>query len=280
MRRLAPPSGTPYLVAVVAGAMAFLAILAMEAGVGAGRMAGLWQADLQGVATVRLPPADAASAPRVAEALLKLPGVAAARVVPAEEARSLLAPWLGEGLSTDVLPLPVLIDLRLGIPPPDGAAVRAALAAAAPRAVFDDHAAWRVPVERAARGLRILVAAAVSLMALALAAMVVVAARASLAGAAATVRTLHLLGAGDGMIASTFDRGIAARAFGGALIGAPLAVLAVRALPLVEAASSMALAGEAAGVPWLALVVLPVGAGLLAWATARVAILAMLRMMP
>lgn len=260
--------------------MAFLAILAMEAGVGAGRMAGLWQADLQGVATVRLPPADAASATRVAEALLKLPGVAAARVVPSDEARSLLAPWLGEGLSTDVLPLPVLIDLRLGTPPPDGAALRAALASAAPRAVFDDHAAWRAPVERAARGLRILVAAAVSLMALALAAMVIVAARASLAGAAATVRTLHLLGAGDGMIASTFDRGIAARAFGGALIGAPLAVLGVRAVPLVEAASSMALAGEAAGVPWLALAALPVGAGVLAWVTARLAILAMLRMMP
>jgi cell division transport system permease protein len=267
-------------VAVVAGVMAFLAALALEAGLGAGRMAGLWQADLAGVATVRIPPADAAGAARVAEALTKVPGVTAARVVPAEEARGLLAPWLGEGLSAEVLPLPVLIDLRLGEPPPDAATVRAALEAASPRAAYDDHAAWRAPVERAARGLRLLVAGAVSLMALALAAMVVVAARASLAGAATTVRTLHLLGAGDGMIAATFDRGIAARAFFGALFGAPLAVAAVHGLPLVDAARSLALTAAAPDVPWLALAALPVGAGVLAWVTARLAILAMLRMMP
>ena len=278
--RLAPPSGTPYLVALVAGAMAFLAVCALEAGSGAARIAGLWGDGLRGVATVRLPHDAAARAAEAAAAVAAVPGVAAVRRVEDAEAAAILLPWLGGGASAETLALPVLIDVSLAEPPADRAAVEAALATVAPQAVYDDHAAWRAPIDRAATAFRQLVTGAVALMGGALAAMVVVAARASLAGAASTVRTLRLLGARDALIAASFDRGIALRALLGAAIGAPLAALALRALPLAGLGAALGAEGLEAAFPWTSVLALPVVAGLLAYATARVAILVMLRDAP
>lgn len=276
--RLAPPSGTPYLVALVAGAMAFLAVTAVEAVQGAARLAGVWEQGLAGTATIRVPaegdPVAAAAAVRA------VAGVASARVVPQDEAADLLLPWLGDGFDVRTVPLPHLVDIRLDPVPPEAGVVVAALAAAVPGAVYDDHAVWRAPMVRAARAFRRIGVGSMGLMAVALAAMVVVAARASLAGAAATVRTLRLLGAEDGMIASAFDRGIAARALAGALAGAPLGALAVRSMPLVGVGESLGLSVPQAPFPWMAVAVLPAVCGVLAWGTARAAILLMLRAMP
>lgn len=276
--RLAPPSGTPYLVAVVAGAMAFLAVLAFETVQGAGRLVGVWEQGLAGTATIRVPAEGNVEA--AAAAARALPGIASARVIPAQEAADLLLPWLGDGFDARTVPLPGLVDLRFGDAPPDSAALASAVAAAAPGAVYDDHALWRAPLVRAARGFRRLGIGSMVLMGLALVAMVTVAARASLAGAAETVRTLRLLGAHDAMIASSFDRRIAVRAFAGALVGAPLAALAVRLLPFDGVGESLGLALTTAPLPWAAAALLPVVCGALAWGTARAAILLMLRDMP
>lgn len=278
--RLAPPSATPYLVAVVAGAMAFLAVCAVEAGSGAARLAGVWGDGLRGVATVRVPPDAQAQAAAVAGAVAALPGVTAARVMEADETNALLVPWLGGGVAPDSLPLPALIDVSLAVPPPETEAVQRAVEAVVPGAVYDDHAAWQVPVQRAAAAFRQFVVGAVALMGVALAAMVTVAARAGLAGAAGTVRTLRLLGARDGLIASSFDRGIALRATVGAAIGAPMAALALRALPLGPLGQALGGPGLAHPFPWPAVLGLPLLCGLLAYATARAAIVVMLRGTP
>jgi cell division transport system permease protein len=277
---LAPPSRTPYLVAVVAGAMAFIALCAVEAAQGAARAAGFWESGLSGVATVRLPGEAAGQAEAVAAALAAVPGVLGVRPVPADEAAALLLPWLGEGLSLDTVPLPTLLDVTLADPAPGRDAAQAAVSAVAPAAVYDDHAAWRAPVGRAAAALRTLTWGTVVLMGAALAAMVIVAARASLAGAAATVRTLRLLGARDGLIAASFDRGIALRAAAGAAVGAPLAAFSLRALPLAGLGEAMGAPPMAVPFPWIAVVAMPVACGLLAYATARGAIMVMLREAP
>lgn len=278
---LAPPAATPYLVAVVAGAMAFLALCAIEAGEGAGRIAGLWGADLAGRATIRLP-ADAGpvAAEAAAVAMRVLDGVAAAEVVPPEAARALLVPWLGEAEGFADAPLPWLVDVTLGEPPPEPASVQAHLDTAMPGAVYDDHAAWRAPLDAAATAFSRLVIGSVALMAAALVAMVVIAARASLAGAGATVRTLRLLGARDGFIAGTFDRAIGLRALLGGAIGAPLAAAALAALPGGEAAAALGLGVEPAALNWAALVAVPLVCGAVAYLTARLAIFAMLRRTP
>jgi cell division transport system permease protein len=274
--RIAPPASTPYLVAVVACAMAFLAVCALAAGAGAARLAGFWDADLTGTATVRLP-ADADAEPILA-ALRGVEGIAEARLLAEDEVAALMLPWLGE--LPDPLPvrLPRIVDLRLAESPPEAAAVEAALRPVAPAAVYDDHRSWTAPLRRAVSAFRTLVLGAVALTGAALAAMVVVAARASLAGAAATVRTLRLLGARDGFIASSFDRGIGLRALIGAAVGATLAALAIPALP--RETLGMSESPGSSDLVWMAVAALPVAAGLLAWVTARAAILVMLRWTP
>ena len=262
---IAPPSATPYLVAVVAGAMAFLTVCALEAGRGAAQVAGFWQGDLRGVATVRLPH-DAALEPVLA-ALGGVDGVETARALTQDEVAALLLPWLGTMPAPDAVPLPQIVDVQLADPPPAAAAVEAVLPTGG---VYDDHRAWTAPLLEAARGFERLIAAAVGLSAVALRAMVAVAARAGLAGAAGTVSTLRLLGARDGFIAAAFDRGIAVRAALGAALGAGSAILLLRAVPGV-AAGTTAL--------WLLLAV-PLATGALAWLTARLSIMLMLRAAP
>ena len=260
--------------------MAFLAVCALEAAQGAGRLAGVWDSGLLGVATVRLPVAASDQAEAVAASLEAVPGVVAVRRLPTEEAAALLVPWLGQGLPLEAVPLPILFDITLGAVPPPTEVAQAALAQVAPGAVYDDHAVWRAPVQRAAVAFRLLSAGTLVLMAVALAAMVVVAARASLAGAASTVRTLRLLGARDGLIAASFDGGIAMRAMLGAAVGAPLAALALRSIPLAGFAAALGAPEVSLPFPWLAIVAMPVACGLLAYGTARLSIMLMLRTAP
>jgi cell division transport system permease protein len=278
---LAPRSAAPYLVAVVSGAMCFLAVLALEAGRGAAQVAGAWSGALDGVATVRVPaPEGRAAAESAAVAALAViaiaPGVESARVIPAGEAAALAAPWLGPDLDLAQLPAPVLIDLRLAPAGFDAAALRDRLAVAAPGATLDDHGAWRAGVERAAAAFRRLVHGSVALMALALVAMVAAAARASLAGAAPTVRTLRLVGAEDGFVAGVFDRPIALRALAGGAVGAPVAALAAAALPAFGLAAAFG-AGVAAGPSLWPVVAAPLVAAAVAYAAARLSVLAILR---
>lgn len=283
---VAPRSPAPYLVAVVAAAMSFLAICALEAASGAARIAGAWGEGLTGVATVRIPAPDGfdRAMPLAAIALaslLEAPGVAGARVIGEEEHAALVAPWLGEGLTAADLAAMVLIDVTLGDPPPERAALQRRLDATVPGALYDDHAAWRAPLERAASAFRGLAFWSVGLMAMALAAMVSVAARASLAGAAATVRTLRLIGARDGFIAAAFERPIALRALIGGALGAPAAALALAAAPALGVAEAL---GAGATAPWrpepLALIAAPLACAALAFVTARLSILLMLRRAP
>jgi cell division transport system permease protein len=278
---LAPRSAAPYLVAVVSGAMCFLAVLALEAGAAAGRIAGAWTAGFEGVATVRVPaPEGRAAAERLAlsavAAVAAAPGVAEARVISTEETAALAAPWLGAGVDLATLPAPILIDLRLG-PGFDAPAIQARLDEAAPGARLDDHAAWRAPLERAGAAFRRLAHWSVALMVAALVAMVAAAARASLAGAASTVRTLRLIGARDGFVASVFDRPIALRALAGGAIGGPAGVAAVLALPALGVAEALGAASAAADPALWPALAAPLASAVVAWVTARLAVLAILR---
>ncbi len=279
---LAPRAATPFLVALVSGAMCFLAVCALEAASGAARLSGAWAQGLDGAATVRVaaPEGRTAAEPVALAALGALadaPGVTGLRVLTAEETAALVAPWVGEGLDLAALPAPILIEVTLGAPAPEAAAMQRRLDLAAPGAVWDDHGAWRAPLAAASAAYRRLAFWAVGLMGLALATMVVTTARASLAGAAATVRTLRLLGAGDGMIARAFDLPIAVRALAGGAVGAAAAATALGALP------PLGLAETFAG-PWrpqiAPLVAAPAASAVLAWGAARLTILAVLRAAP
>jgi cell division transport system permease protein len=118
-------------------------------------------------------------------------------------------------------------------------------------------------------------------MGAALAAMVVTAARASLSGAAATVRTLRLIGAQDGFIARAFDRPIALRALAGGAAGAAAAALSLWIVPPLGLAEGLGAGAAAAWRPSLTLIAgAPLASAALAFAAARVAILVILRREP
>jgi cell division transport system permease protein len=208
------------------------------------------------------------------------PGVAGARVLSDAEHRALLQPWLGAGDWLNDLPVPRLIEVRLEGPGPDPQVLQARLDQAAPGAIYDGHAAWRLPLERAAAALRRLAWAATALVALAAAAMVALAARASLAANAEVVRVIRLIGAEDRFVEAAFVGRLTARAAAGGAIGALAGAGALALMPELAPGTPMAVSLGPSGSGWAVLLAaVPAGAALVAWLTARHAVRLMLRRM-
>ncbi|MEM7269746.1 MAG: cell division protein FtsX [Pseudomonadota bacterium] len=259
------------LITVVSIAMSFLAVAAFEAGVAANRIAGEWTGELAQSATVRI------SAPQedidaVAIAALRTlefaPGVASARILSDEELQTLLAPWLGRDADIAALPLPALIDVKVEGTGPDVADVQRQLDLAAPGAVYDDHGEWRAPLIEAALGLRRLAIVGVALTLIALAAMVGVAAVATLWSGATVVRTLRLIGAEDRFISRAFERQFSVRAAIGGLIGAGAAMFAMTRLPNITSSEILMAGVSPEGATWWLLAATPlVCAATALWAT-------------
>ncbi len=234
---IAPRSGViGGLITLVALAMSFLAVVAFEAGVAADRVAGQWAGELAQSATVRIS-ADPDQIDAVSKAALSAlqiaPGVASARLLSEAELQDLLAPWLGQQADVSALPLPGLIDVSIEGTGPDVEDVQRQLDLVAPGAIYDDHDEWRAPLIEAARGLRRLTMIGVALSLLVLAAMVGVAAVASLWSGTGVIRTLRLIGAEDRFISRAFERQFALRAAIGGLFGAAIGLFAMTRMPQI-----------------------------------------------
>ncbi|MGB0507062.1 MAG: cell division protein FtsX [Pikeienuella sp.] len=222
------------LIAAVSFAMAFLAVAAIEAGIAADRIASEWANELAQSATVRISaaPEDMARVSAAALSVLEIaPGVSSARLMSEAELQGLLAPWLGESADVAALPLPALIDVSLDSGGPNVEDVQRQLDLAAPGSVYDDHGEWRGPLIEAATGLRRIAAIGVGLSLAALAAMVAVAAAASLWAGSGVVRTLRMIGAEDRFISRSFERRFAIRAAIGGGLGAIAALIAAAQMP-------------------------------------------------
>ncbi len=205
------------------------------------------------------------------------PGVAGARVLTEAENQALLAPWLGRDADVANLPLPVLIDVTLAGRGPDEEDLRRQLSLAAPGAIYDDHAEWRAPLVTAAQGLRIVAGIGVALAIGALAAMVSVAASATLWSGAEVVRTLQLIGAEDRFISRAFERPFALRATFGGACGAALALLFAEQMPRIEGVDVIAAGASGYGPAWWLAPLAPVVAGLTALIATRIAAYVVLR---
>ena len=256
---IAPRSGViGGLITLVALAMSFLAAVAFEAGVAADRVAGQWAGELAQSATVRISarPEDMDTVARAAMSALQIaPGVASARLLSESELQELLAPWLGQQADVGALPLPALIDVTIEGTGPDVEDVQRQLDLVAPGAVYDDHGEWRAPLIEAARGLRRLTMLGVALSLGVLAAMVGVAAVASLWSGAGVVRTLRLIGADDRFISRAFERQFALRAAIGGVFGSALGLLAMSRMPQVTSSNILTAGVDFGQAPtwWLAL---------------------------
>lgn len=233
--RVVPPTGyTAHLTLFVAGAMAFLAVFALALSLASGRIADRWATELAGAATLRInAPAEqlAAQTEAALTVLSQTPGVASARALTADEQAALLSPWFGPDLPLDTLPIPQLIEIVEGEPGLDAAGLRLRLGAEVPGAVLDDHTRWREPLVEAAMSLRRLGWISILLIGGATAAMITLAANASLAANAQIIEVLRQVGARDRFIAGAFVRRFTYRALFGAAVGTLLGMTGVLLLP-------------------------------------------------
>jgi cell division transport system permease protein len=272
--RLAGPM--PWVIAI----MTFLTVLAAAAGLGLGGAASGLGEQLAGRITIQIieanPDFREQQARRALNELSHLSAVSTFKRVDEAKMQALLEPWLGrEGLSRD-LPVPALIDVTMANGEArDVADLTQAVHAVAPSAQIEGHAKWLGPLAGLLATLRWLSVGLVALMAAAMAAAVMLAARAALNTHRATIDVMHLMGATDRQIARLFQRRAGLDALFGSLlgfIGATLMVLFIaNRLSAVDAA--LFDQGGLGSIDWLIIVLVSPAAVALAVVTARATVL-------
>jgi len=275
---------------VVIGVMAFLAALALGASLIADRAANGWREGLADRLTVQiLPPEHGDVQTRLEQetaAALGIvratPGIAHAAPLSHDEIASLIAPWIGKDSLVAELPLPRLIDASI-VPGQevDLATLSKRLKAAAPDSLLDDHSRWARRLAGLADALVLSAYGILLLIAVATAAAVTFATRAGLNAHHEMVALLHQMGALPGFIAravewhyfisallaATVGAGIAAILF---LAAGGLEFVGVEAVPFLPPLSL-----QLSEIPWLLAV--PLGSSFIAWATARISVLTVVR---
>lgn len=274
----------------VIAVMAFLAALALGASLIADRATEGWSHGLAAKLTVQVVPPDEGDAKRALDretaaalAILRAtPGIAHAASLSDAELDALVAPWVGRnGLTADI-PLPRLIDASITPGAEvDVAALAAHLKQAAPHATLDDHSRWIQRLSAIANTVRYSAYGILLLIAGATAAAVSFATRAGLEAHHEMVALLHQMGARAGFIARTVERHYLVSAFVAALLGALCAILlflgagglerfGVEAVPFLPPLSLSWME-----LPWLLTV--PVATALIAWVTARISVLSVVK---
>jgi cell division transport system permease protein len=281
---LPPAEGTKPLDLMIA-VMAFLAGLALGASLVADRVATSWQSGLTGKLTVQILPL----APGPASDGLKLettaalavlratPGIARARALSAKEQANLVQPWLGEDEIAAELPLPQLIDADI-VPGQsvDTAGLAERLKAVAPDASLDDHAGWMSRLRGLTGGVIWSAYVILFLIAVATVAAVSFATKARLDAHRDMVELLHMMGAQTAFIAHIFEWHYA-RAAGMAAAAGALAAAAV--FFVIGSMDSIGIEAVPflpplglAPVDLVVFVAIPLAAGLIGLATARLSV--------
>lgn len=270
--RVVPPTGfTATLTLFAAAIMTFLAVFALALSLATGRLAERWSSELARTSTLRISaPAEQMEAQtRAALRVLETTeGVASARALSVEEQQALLAPWFGPDVPVENLPIPQLVEIVEDSGGYDAGGLRLRLQAEVPGAVLDDHTRWRRPLVTAASRLRLLGLVSIGLIGVAMAAMITLAAQASLAANTQVIAVLRLVGARDAYITRAFVRRFTLRALSGAAIGMVLGLLAILILPPAQEEGGFLTGLGFVGWHWLWPLILPPAAAAVAfWAT-------------
>jgi cell division transport system permease protein len=274
----------------VIAVMAFLAALALGASLIADRAALGWQSGLAAKLTVQVLPPEkgdaraglAAEVQAALDLLGRTRGIAHAALLSDTDTEALVEPWIGKNNLVADLPLPRLIDATV-IPGAqvDIPALTRKLKQAAPGALLDDHRRWIARLGALADTVRYSAYGILLLIAGATAAAVSFATRAGLSAHHEMVELLHQMGALPSFIARTVEW----HYFISALIAALAGTLFAAALFLgfkglqsfgVEAVPFLPpLSLDWTEIPWLLSV--PIVTALIAWATARISVLSVVK---
>jgi cell division transport system permease protein len=274
----------------VIAVMAFLAALALGASLVATRAAHGWQSGLSDRITVQVMPpeqgdvrADLNTETKTALSVLNAtPGIAHAALLSDAEINALVEPWIGKNGAVSGIPLPRLIDAT--ITPGEELDVNvlaAKLKQAAPHASVDDHRRWITRLRGLADAVRFSAYGILLLIAGATAAAVSFATRAGLDAHHEMVALLHQMGALPGFIARAVEWHYFISALFAAALGTLFAALfflgaggleifGVEAVPFLPPLSLKWIE-----IPWLLAV--PVATSLIAWATARISVLSVVK---
>jgi len=274
----------------VIAVMAFLAALALGASLVATRAAHGWQSGLADRITVQVMPPEQGDAQAGLETETKaalatlnaMPGIAHAQLLSDAEINALVEPWIGKDGAVSGIPLPRLIDAAVTPGEQlDVNALAAKLKKAAPHASVDDHRRWMARLGSLADAMRLSAYGILVLIAGATAAAVTFATRAGLDAHHEMVALLHQMGALPSFIARAAERHYLVSALFAASLGTlcaalfflgagGLEVFGVEAVPFLPPLSL-----RWTEYPWLLLV--PFVASLIAWATARMSVLSVVK---
>ena len=274
----------------VIAVMAFLAALALGASLIADRAAQGWQSGLAAKLTVQILPPDTGDARAGLDAQIQAaldilnaaPGVAHAALISDTDTEALVEPWIGKNNLVAEIPLPRLIDVtiipgeQVNIP-----VLTQKLKQAAPQALLDDHRSWIARLGALADTVRYSAYDILLLIAGATAAAVSFATRAGLSAHHEMVELLHQMGALPSFIARMVEWHYFTSALMAALTGTLFAAVlflgagglerfGVEAVPFLPP-----LALKWTEIPWLLTV--PAATSLIAWATARISVLSVVR---
>lgn len=206
-----PQSVAGRALTLVVAIMSFLACLTVGAVSIVWEAADAWQNDLVREITIQVRPIEGVDLIQEIDKAVALTqefsGVGNVHVLSDEETRSLLEPWLGEGLDLETLPVPRLIQIQVEDPTElDLLQLRAALSDSVLGASIDDHSVWTSRLSAMAGAV---VIGGFGILALVMASMilsVVFATQAAMAGNKDVISVLHFVGAEDAFIAREFQR--------------------------------------------------------------------------
>jgi cell division transport system permease protein len=209
------------------------------------------------------------------EALRALPAVREAQEVDPARMAELLRPWLGDVAG---LPLPGVIELRLGDLAADPVLIGDKVAEAVPGAVTEAHGVFVARLAALARALSLAALGVVLLVAAVAASVVVIAVRAGIAARRDSVMVLHMLGAADRDIARRFALRTSWLALLGGMLGVALATALLWALMQLAAPILPDIGWQ--DLPMFGLAAIPLSAALIAWGATMASILLWLRRLP
>ena len=238
-----PQSVAGRALTLVVAIMSFLACLTVGAVSVVWDAADAWQNDLVREITIQIRPTEGVDMLREIDKAVALvqefPGISSVRALSDAETKSLLEPWLGEGLELDGLPVPRLIQISIGNPDlVDLQQLRTSVSQQVTGASVDDHSIWTSRLSAMAGAV---VAGGVAIMILVLGSMVlsvVFATQSAMAGNKDVVSVLHFVGAEDGFIAREFQRHFLLLGLKGGVSGGVAAILCFVIVDLLTRQSS------------------------------------------
>lgn len=207
-----PGSVTGRSLTLVIAIMCFLACLTAGAVYLVNQSASIWLKDLASEVTVQVHSAGAAEEAEkrlaeMAEFLTRQNGIRRVQALSKTQSAELVEPWLGQVDALQSLPVPRLIAIEIDQNnAPDMGVLRAALAVKYEGAVLDDHRHWQAQIRTVTGGLAIAGIAVLILVAAAMAAIIVSAAKSAMASNREIVEVLNFVGAEEKFIVRQFER--------------------------------------------------------------------------